>query len=101
MIDISDGLAADLGHLVEASGVGFILDHLPLEPGATLEEGLGGGEDYELLMASPDPDRLRAAFVSAGLSAPVDIGVCTGDVTDRLLAGSHLEVRGWEHRWET
>lgn len=52
-IDISDGLVADLGHILEASGVGAELepDRVPRGFGgaqATLEQALYGGDDYEL-----------------------------------------------------
>ena len=36
MIDVSDGLAADLSHIAELSGVGFELQDVPVAPGATL-----------------------------------------------------------------
>jgi thiamine-monophosphate kinase len=54
-VDVSDGLANDLGHLCEASRVGaeLVLSSLPIERGATLEEALSGGEDYELILAVP------------------------------------------------
>ncbi len=71
MVDVSDGLLADLGHLADASGVGFRLDQVPVAPGATIDEALGGGEDYELVMAAPDPRSLEAAFAEAG---PPDAG---------------------------
>jgi thiamine-monophosphate kinase len=58
MIDVSDGLGADLGHILEASGVGARIDagQLPLsralketfEPERALDLALGGGDDYEL-----------------------------------------------------
>ncbi len=51
MIDVSDGLALDLHRLADASGVGFDLDDVPVAEGATLDEALGGGEDYELVVA--------------------------------------------------
>ena len=81
MIDVSDGLLADLGHIADASGVGFRLDEVPVAPGATLDEALGGGEDYELVMATADPGHLAAAFAEAGLRPPILIGSCTADPT--------------------
>jgi len=97
MIDVSDGLAIDLFRLAEASGVGLALDEVPVAEGATEDEALGGGEDYQLVMATPDPDRLGAAFLAAGLDPPVRIGICTAEVTARTLGDGPLERRGWEH----
>ena len=51
MMDVSDGLALDLHRLAAASAVGLELDSVPVAAGATEEEALGGGEDYELLIA--------------------------------------------------
>jgi thiamine-monophosphate kinase len=53
MMDLSDGLGADLPRLARASGVGFELDEaaLPLNPGGTTREAISDGEDYELLFA--------------------------------------------------
>ena len=66
-IDISDGLGADLTHILESSGVGahLSLDSLPLsealatsfESQRALELALGGGDDYELCITVP-PQRL-------------------------------------------
>jgi len=64
MIDVSDGLSSDLGHLCEQSGVGaeVFADRIPLSKELTsvkglkqqpLEYALSGGEDYELLFTSP------------------------------------------------
>ena len=61
MIDVSDGLAADLGHICEASGVGAELHLIPYDPeiteyfSTTESEGfaLYGGEDFELLFTVP------------------------------------------------
>ncbi|MGH9093271.1 MAG: AIR synthase-related protein, partial [Acidimicrobiales bacterium] len=97
MIDVSDGLAIDLHRMADASGVGFRLDTVPVAPGATREEALGGGEDYELVVATADPDALAGAFAAAGLRAPVVFGRCTGDPADRLLGGEPLGRLGWEH----
>lgn len=57
-IDISDGLLADLGHILEASGVGAELepDRIPRNfdgAQATLEQALNGGDDYELCVILP------------------------------------------------
>jgi thiamine-monophosphate kinase len=98
MIDISDGLAADLGHLADASGVGLALDEVPVGEGATLEEAVAGGEDYVLAFTAPsDPS---AAFAERGLAAPVRIGTATAVPAERLLAGQPLPAAGgWEHQW--
>lgn len=60
MMDLSDGLGADLPRLARASGVGFELDEtaLPLNPGCTPKQAISDGEDYELLFAiSPKDSR--------------------------------------------
>ena len=51
MIDVSDGLAADLRHILEKSNVGAVLDAeaIPLHPDAKLDNALYDGEDYELI----------------------------------------------------
>jgi thiamine-monophosphate kinase len=96
-VDVSDGLAADVGHLGDASGVGIALDDVPVEPGASLEEALHGGEDYELVLATADPSRLLAAFGAAGLEGPLRIGCCTAARGERTLAGKPLGSGGWRH----
>lgn len=52
-MDISDGLALDLHRLCKASGVAAELDNVPLLKGATLDQALHDGEDYELLYTAP------------------------------------------------
>jgi thiamine-monophosphate kinase len=61
MIDLSDGLGADLPRLVRASKLGFKIDleSLPLNPGARIRNAISDGEDYELLFAVSQRDRSR------------------------------------------
>ena len=104
MVDVSDGLAADLRHLADASGVGVVLDRVPVAIGvgrvsnAPEDLALGGGEDYELLFAAPDPALVEATFAARGLGIPLRIGHCTADPTERRLRDSDLPVLGWVHR---
>jgi thiamine-monophosphate kinase len=100
MIDLSDGLAIDLDRVAAASGVGVALTTVPVADGATLEQALGGGEDYELAFSAADPDEVAAAFHAAGLRAPVHIGICTGDPRERQLGDLPFEPTGWEHDWK-
>lgn len=53
MMDLSDGLAGDLRHILEMSEVGaeVDLDRIPVANGASLEQALSGGEDYKLLFS--------------------------------------------------
>jgi thiamine-monophosphate kinase len=99
MIDISDGLAADLVHVLDASAVGARLSEIPVVDGATLDEALGGGEDYELVFSAADPVKVERLFAAAGLRPPLRLGVCTADAGERTLAGQPLVAVGWEHPW--
>ncbi|MGM0983695.1 MAG: thiamine-phosphate kinase [Pseudomonadota bacterium] len=105
-IDISDGLLADLGHLLEASGVGAELtpDTLPLAEGLVTalgeegarQAGLHGGDDYELLLGLP-PDHLdeaRARLAALGLALTV-----IGRFSDRpgVQGVTVTGDRGWKH----
>jgi thiamine-monophosphate kinase len=98
MMDLSDGIALDLHRLADSSGVGFELDDLPIALGATDEEAISGGEDYELLIATNDADRLRLVFVDRGLAAPITIGRVVQDPMTRTLRGDALTRRGFQHR---
>ncbi|MBF0569291.1 MAG: thiamine-monophosphate kinase [Candidatus Omnitrophica bacterium] len=55
MMDISDGLVGDLGHILEQSKVGAVLEEtrIPVNRGATFEQALYEGEDFELLFTLP------------------------------------------------
>lgn len=67
-MDLSDGLSLDLRRLCEESGVAAeIADGLPVARGATLEQALHGGEDYELLFAASARTRVPPAL--AGIRA--------------------------------
>jgi thiamine-monophosphate kinase len=59
MMDLSDGLGADLPRLARASKVGFEieLENLPIARGATIGNAISEGEDYELLFAISPRDR--------------------------------------------
>jgi len=105
MMDVSDGLSLDLSRLCESSGVGVRVEiaSVPVDAGATLEEALGGGEDYELLATLPD----GAAAATAREEIRDGFGVALteiGVVTEGGLIGvgddgveRALEPRGWDH----
>jgi thiamine-monophosphate kinase len=109
MIDLSDGLASDVRHICEASGVGCRVDleRLPIaEDTRAFAESEGrdpevlaatGGEDYELLVAAPG-ETLREMAESC--EVPVSV---VGEVTarkeieflrDGVVQGS---LSGWDH----
>jgi thiamine-monophosphate kinase len=98
MMDLSDGLAADLPRLAAASGTGFVVDSamVPRRRGASLAQALGDGEDFELLFAV-DPRKathLEAAWKKKFPRLPLTrIGhLAASRVTSGLGA-----TRGFDH----
>ena len=97
MVDLSDGIASDLRRVAQASGIGVRISGLPVAAGATEDEAICGGDDYELLFAAPDPDAVWAAFEAAGLRKPWLIGLCVEDPAELTHEGRPLRDCGWEH----
>jgi thiamine-monophosphate kinase len=87
MLDLSDGLARDAGHIAARSGARLAveLEDVPLAPGAELDD-VGFGEDYELLATTPDP-----------LDFPVIGRVEEGEGVELMLRGEPYSLAGWEH----
>lgn len=98
MMDLSDGLGLDLHRLADASGVGFELSDVPVAPGATFDEAVEGGEDYELVIATADAARLRLVFESRRLAEPITVGRVVADASVRTLRGEPFARRGFQHR---
>lgn len=95
-IDISDGLLADLGHILKASGVGaeVVLEDVPclpwlaqsLQDPAIQQAILAGGDDYELCFTAPQHKRADIATLSLQCNLPLTrIG--------RITAGAGVQVQ--------
>lgn len=110
-IDISDGLAADLGHILKASNVGadIFIKHIPHLPAlqANNDAGfqaciLGGGDDYELCFTAPRAAREKIEALSETLNLPLTRigGTCTTlglrvyDAENKLI---QLQTKGYDH----
>ena len=98
MIDLSDGLATDAGHLADASGVELRLrlDDVPRAEGVEPVAAATGGDDYELLFTMA-PERRAAAEAAAPVTWLGDVraghGLVLLDSGGRPVEG----LRGYEH----
>jgi thiamine-monophosphate kinase len=98
MIDVSDGLSADVSHLCEESGCGAVLhaEAIPITDAARdmndglspLEHALGDGEDFELVFATP-PAEARALLQRQPIT-----GVTLADIGECVEQGLWLEQDG-------
>jgi len=90
MMDISDGLAGDLNHILKASKVGARLDleAIPKNKGVSLSQALGDGEDFELLFTlSPNQARKLMDWQIARKSFYFyPVGTITADTKERIYA---------------
>ncbi len=107
MIDISDGLAADLHHILDESEVGAVLfaERIPIresiqtQPGA-LKRALGDGEDFELLFTVSAGEAQRLIANAPDAVELFHIGEITESGAELVLPDASREPllrRGWEH----
>ena len=94
-MDLSDGLSLDLHRLCLASGLSAEIQPPPRFPGATLEQALHGGEDYELLFTVPPRVRVPRDFEGVPLTC---IGAMRPGRPGAVeLEGAPLAPLGYDH----
>ena len=98
MMDLSDGLGADLPRLAKASRVGFAieLESLPLARGAKIDNAISEGEDYELLFAISRRERNRL-LRSWQKKFPRLLLTRIGSFSRRSTRNHQLLPRGYTH----
>ncbi|WP_372808318.1 thiamine-phosphate kinase [Pontiella sp.] len=99
MMDISDGLATDLRHILAQSGVGASLQGESIPSNGSLEQAIYDGEDFELLLtvAEGDSDLLQARW-RARFETPLSkVGAITGETGVLRLDGQVLKSKAYEH----
>ncbi len=94
-MDLSDGLSLDLHRLSAASGLHAEIAALPVYRGATRQQALHGGEDYELLFTAPARVRVPLEFEGLPLTR---IGTMRkGAAGAVILDGEALPPLGYDH----
>ena len=103
-IDISDGLSVDLMHLCEESNLAAEVDAvaIPIGTGATLEQALHGGDDYELLFTARPSTRVPRHIGGVAVHAIGRMFARKRGASRVVLAAqkgkrSPLAEQGWEH----
>jgi thiamine-monophosphate kinase len=92
---LSDGLSLDLQRMAAASRLAAEIVMPPVFPGATRDQALHGGEDYELLFTVRP--RVRVPIEFGGLALTRIGTMRRGDAGSVLLGGEPLDTRGYDH----
>ena len=94
-MDLSDGLSIDLMRLCVESHVSAEIETPPLFPGATREQGLHGGEDYELLFTARSSARIPSRH--GGIKLTRIGNIVAGPAGEVRLSGARLKPSGYDH----
>jgi thiamine-monophosphate kinase len=99
MIDLSDGLATDAGHVADRSGVALEIElaRVPCAPGVTPEAAATGGDDYELLFTIA-PERREAAEAAAAVTWLGGVAAGSGIVLTGPDGRPVENLSGYEHQ---